>query len=127
MKCHPSLKFDWKSSVPCLLITLVLSSSERVRDQNLSTQPRLSLSYTLFVCCPTDMCSSASSTDLDVLAHAGSGHSNTSPKSLLLSASPLSCVLSCVFMYYLLSSTAHSLFSVVKTKAFVRYLMPLPR
>ena len=35
---HPSLKFDWKGSLPCLLITLVLSSSERVRGENFSTQ-----------------------------------------------------------------------------------------
>ena len=35
---HPSLKFDWKGSLPCLSITLVLSSSERVRDENFSTQ-----------------------------------------------------------------------------------------
>ena len=34
---HPSLKFDWKGSLPCLSIALVLSSSERVRDENFST------------------------------------------------------------------------------------------
>ena len=90
---YSSLTFDWKGSLPCLSIALVLSSSERVRNENFSTQPRLSLSYTLSVCCPTAMCSSMSSTDLNVLAHAGSGHSNTCPNSQLLSASPLSCVL----------------------------------
>ena len=46
---HPSLKLDWKGSLPCLSITLVLSSSERVRDENFSIQPRLSLSYTLYM------------------------------------------------------------------------------
>ena len=61
---HPSLKLAWEGSLPCLLITLVLSSSERVRDMNFSTQPRFSLSYPISVCCPTDLCSSISSTDL---------------------------------------------------------------
>ena len=36
---HPSLKFDWKGSLPCLLsITLELSSSQRVRGGNYSTK-----------------------------------------------------------------------------------------
>ena len=61
---HPSLKLAWEGSLPCLLITLVLSSSEIVRDKNFSTQPRFSLSYPISVCCPTDLCSSISSTDL---------------------------------------------------------------
>ena len=41
---HPSPKLDWKGSLPCLSISLVLSSSERLRNDNFSTQPRLSLS-----------------------------------------------------------------------------------
>ena len=39
LSAHPSPKFEWKGSLPCLSITLVLSSSERVRGENF--QPSL--------------------------------------------------------------------------------------
>ena len=67
---HSSLKFDWKGSVPCLSITLVLSSSERVRDEIF--QPSLvRVKFVVYTLCmlSKDMWSSISSTDLNVLAH----------------------------------------------------------
>ena len=79
---RPVSRYHWYC-MPC---------SERVWDENFSTQPHLSLSYTVSVCCPTDMCSSISSTDLIEYPRT----CLTCPNSQLLSASKLSCALPCV-------------------------------
>ena len=83
-RAQPSFKSVGDSSAANSLTGMVdRLPSAIVREENFSTQFRRSLSYTLSVCWPTDICRSRSSIDLKTLAHPGTGHSRIGMSSVL--------------------------------------------